>query len=127
MRGYDEDLGTQSIVGYADTAGVFGLQVQCNDGTPWSLAPDNGQNFGMATAFPTNRALTDGAGHYIAYEMWTDDAMTTVWSAGSPIAGTGNGLWQDAAPKVSFPAAEQSFIVTSGVYQDTVSVTLTYN
>lgn len=127
LQGYDEDMGTQSMGGYTSGGPVFGLQVQCNNDTAWSLAPDDGQNFGLASGWPTDRALSDGAGHYIAYRLYTDSGMATQWSTTNPISGTGNGLWQDASPTADFPEGYQSFAVAAGVYQDTVAVTLTYN
>ena len=118
------DFGT--LDGLITTVGStpININVTCNSGTTYSLAPDNGMNFGVNAGYPTDRAMSDGAGHTIPYELWTDMGQTTSWDGTNPLTGTGNGNVQMIQPAIRLPAIGG---VPAGVYDDTLTVTNTYN
>ena len=57
--------GTQ---GYSNGA----LMVRCNQGTAFSIVPGDGLNYGAAIARPNHRAVSDGAGNFVAYGLFKD-------------------------------------------------------
>jgi spore coat protein U-like protein len=120
----DFDFGPiDGLTGSVDSQ-TLNFSVTCNSGTAYSLAPDNGMNFGANANFATDRAMSDGAGHTIPYELWTDLGQTTAWDSTNPVTGTGTGDVQVVQPAVRIPALGG---VPAGAYSDTLGVTLTYN
>lgn len=118
------DFGTlDGLMGTVDSQ-PLNISVTCNSGTAYSLAPDNGMNFGANTNYASDRAMSDGAGHTIPYELWTDLGQTTPWDSTNPVTGTGNGDVQSVQPAARIPALGG---VPAGAYSDSLGVTLTYN
>lgn len=122
------NFGTQSnITSNRDASTV--ISVQCTSGTPWSVGLNNGSN-----ASGAQRRMTDGASHFINYDLYTDNPRTLPWTtttaagsctsgAGSCVLGTGTGGFQFITiyGRVPFP---QTPVV--GLYTDTVVATVTY-
>ncbi|HTA38308.1 MAG TPA: spore coat protein U domain-containing protein, partial [Candidatus Acidoferrales bacterium] len=77
------------------TAPGSGATLTCNVGDAWSIKAAKGNNSihatGTCAAAACTRAMTDGAGHYIGYDLYVGTCCTgtTVWSTTSAIAGTG--------------------------------------
>lgn len=122
----DTDLGAYGGgSGITDSGSASGhVGVVCNLNTAYSVAVDDGQNLGAATVAPTDRAMSDGNGHFIPYELFTDATNTTLWSSLSPITGIGSGQFQNLTFGMSFSNAT---LAPGGVYSDTVALTLSYN
>lgn len=103
--------------------GSVWVDVQCNQDTAYTVAFDQGENFGLASARPTLRAMTDGAGHFLPYELFTD-ATNTVPVSDTNVAGVGNGDIQPIALGVS---VYDFNLVPQGTYTDHVNVILSFN
>jgi spore coat protein U-like protein len=113
----------------AATAAGSGATLRCNVGDAWSIKAATGNNGTHATgtcgAAACTRAMTDGAGHYIGYDLFVGTCCTgtTVWSTTNAIAGTGTGVaqtilfWGDVGASQNVP---------SGTYTDTVVATYTF-
>lgn len=111
------NLGAQ---GYSSGA----LMVKCNAGTAYSIVPGEGLNFGAGDGRPTNRALSDGAGHVIPYGLFKDPGVSQVWGSGADAwEGTGNGEQRMIGVGYAFYDLNK---VPAGDYSDTVEVTLSY-
>ncbi|MCO7473025.1 spore coat protein U domain-containing protein [Stenotrophomonas maltophilia] len=100
------------------------LLVQCNAGTAYSIAPGDGTNYGQAVGEPNKRALSDGAGNFIAYGLFKDPGATQAWDVGADlIEGVGTGEYQQLGVGYAFYDINKA---PGGDYSDTVAVTLTF-
>jgi spore coat protein U-like protein len=105
--------------------------VQCTNTTPYSIGLDNGTHVSGSQ----RRMYSASTGSYISYNVYTDSARSSAWSAstsatsctnggGTCSLGTGTGATQAAVtvygrvPPQTTPAI--------GTYTDTVVVTVTY-
>jgi len=110
-------LGTQ---GYANGA----LLVRCNKGTAFSIVPGDGLNYGSAVGRPTQRAMSDGAGNFVAYGLFKDPGASQVWGSGADAwEGVGTGEEQPIGIGYAFYDLNK---VPGGTFSDTIAVTLTY-
>jgi len=115
----------------AVTAAGNGASIACNVNDSWSIKASTGGNpthaSGTCGAATCTRAMADGAGHYIGYELFIGACCsgTTVWgtTAGHLITGTGDGTAQ-AIAFWGMVAASQN--VPAGTYTDTVVATYTF-
>jgi len=100
------------------------LLVRCNAGTPYSIVPGDGTNYGQAVGEPNKRAVSDGAGNFVAYGLFKDPGATQTWGAGADlIEGVGTGENQQLGVGYAFYNINK---VPGGDYSDTVAVTLTF-
>ena len=109
----------------AVTANGSGAAIQCNISVPWSVTTDAGLNSNHATgtcgSSRCSRAMADGAGHYIGYELFDGPCcnVSRKWNQGGPISGTGNGqpqaivFWGMVAPSQNVAAGRYADIVTA--------------
>lgn len=67
------------------------------------------------------RQMTDGAGNFLNYEVYSDTAMATPWDVGTPLAFTGATATFNVDGKL--PAAQS---VPAGSYSDTLTATVNY-
>lgn len=96
------------------------VSVQCTIGTPWDLALDGGLNSGGDVGA---RAMSDGAGTLVPYQLYQDSPRTLVWGDTvdvNTVEGVGIGDVQEVTvyglvPSANFPA---------GSYSDTVTATV---
>lgn len=111
------------------TVAGSGATLTCNVADAWSIKAGAGNNSTHATgtcgASACKRAMTDGAGHYVGYDLFVGACCsgTTVWNTVNAITGTGTG----AAQTIDFwgeIAASQN--VAAGTYTDTVTATYTF-
>ena len=98
------------------------INVLCNAGTAYSVAPGDGLNFG-AGSDPSRRHLADGQGNFIPYGLFHADGSTT-WGESSPIYGVGTGQYEQHGIFVEFFQVNRA---PGGNYSDTVVQTVTYN
>jgi len=110
-------FGTQ---GYANGA----LLVRCNQGTAFSIVPGDGLNYGAAIGHPNHRAMSDGAGNVVAYDLFKDPGASQVWGSGAD-AWEGVGTGEDQPIGVGYAFYDLNK-VPGGTFSDTVAVTLTY-
>lgn len=98
--------------------------VRCNAGTAYSIVPGDGTNYGQAVGEPNKRAVSDGAGNFVAYGLFKDPGATQTWGAGADlIEGVGTGENQQLGVGYAFYNINK---VPGGDYSDTVAVTLTF-
>jgi len=99
------------------------IYVKCNQDTAYAVSMGAGENFGLAPQSPTLRAMTDGAGHFVPYELFIDP-VTEVPFNGANLTGVGNGVVQNIPIGVAFYDFNR---VPQGTYVDHVDVTLSFN
>lgn len=97
--------------------------VTCSNGTTYNVGLDAGTGSGASVA---SRKMTSGAGATLNYVLYRDSSRSTVWGSTvgtDTLAGTGNGLAQTLSVYGRIAASQYP---GSGVYNDTVVVTVTY-
>lgn len=111
----------------SDMTSLIQINPICNHGTTMSIEIDNGLHFGGVAAHATSRALSDGNGHFIAYDLFQDAAWTLPWGTGSTalsataVNATGLGDIFTASAKLY-----NADLVPAGDYTDTVAVNVIY-
>jgi spore coat protein U-like protein len=108
---YDPTSGTATL-------GTGSAVVTATAGTPYTLALDNGLN-----VLSSQRRLSDGSGHHLSYNLFSDSARTTAWNNVTTVSGTGTALPQTYTIYGSIPANQSA---PTGVYSDTVTVTASF-
>lgn len=116
-----------SVIAGATNASV-NVSVTCTNGSPYSIAMNNGAN-----ASGSQRRMTNGT-TFISYNLYTDAARTSAWttatssttctSTNSCYLGTGNGSAQSIPVYGQVPAVGSA--PTASTYTDTVTMTITY-
>jgi spore coat protein U-like protein len=122
----DVDFGTVSAASFptADLTQTTVLNVSCNIGTPYSVAltPSSGNTDGTGE-------MTTGASA-IPYELFSNSTHTQPWGdvdGTNTVTGTAIGSYQPLTVYAKVPIATISpLTLETGVYTDTVTVTLTY-
>jgi len=110
-----------------DTTGT--INVQCTDGSPFSVGLDNGQH-----ANSGQRRMQALAGQYVSYGLYTDSAYSLAWTTststtscsggtGTCALGTGTGSSQPITIYAQIPPQNAP---APGSYADTVVVTVTF-
>lgn len=125
-----QDFSTQitglSVLVEQANAGV--INVQCNRYTDYSIAMDvSGQHFGQGAGAggDSRRSMSNGAGEFLSYALYQDAGFQAPWGDGAfAQAGEGTGSLQQLFYHVAIHAPN---LVSGGVYNDAVPVTLTYN
>lgn len=100
------------------------ISVTCTKGSSSvSLAANNGLNNANATT-PSTRALSDGSGDYLSYDLYTDSGYTTIWNTTNTFAPTF--ATSTAATETVYgriPAGQSPKV---GSYTDTVTMTVNF-
>lgn len=104
------------------------VSLTCTDGDSYSVALNVGSGSGATFA---NRILTNPSpAGTLNYNIYTTNALTTVWGDGTSgtgtVSGTGTGATQTLTAYGQIPAG-QTATVTPGNYTDTVTVTVTFS
>ncbi|WP_128971318.1 Csu type fimbrial protein [Bradyrhizobium tropiciagri] len=104
------------------------VSVTCTNGSPYSIAMDNGAN-----PSGSQRRMAN-AGNFISYNLFTDAAHTNPWTTATSsttctttngcFLGTGNGSAQTINIYGDVPATGTA--PNTGTYTDTVVMTITY-
>jgi spore coat protein U-like protein len=98
------------------------VSITCTTALPWQIGLDPGVN----SSSVTTRRMTDGLAHYINYSLFSDVGHTTNWGDTVGIdTVTGTGLSVPQSLNV-FGQIPSQAISTSGSYQDTIGVIVTY-
>lgn len=126
-------FGTYNPFSSADvkpTALVFSINCTSGD-TNLNVAVDGGSNY--ANASPSgDRAMRDGTGHYLTYQLYTDNTYTTAWpfstsaGTGTPINLTAGGLATPNQIALYGVVSHGQTSTDTGSYVDTVHVTVNY-
>ncbi|MBI5969724.1 MAG: spore coat protein U domain-containing protein [Deltaproteobacteria bacterium] len=101
------------------------ISVNCTLSAPYTVSLDAGIN---GAGNPNNRKLRLSAtAYYLSYNLYRETGRSTVWGDGTSgtytQAGTGTGALQNLTVYGRIPAGAS---VPSGVYNDTITVTVTY-
>lgn len=93
---------------------------------PYTIEANNGSNFDAGTG---DRRITDGAGNYLAYDLFKDGGFTQplgTIAAGTGLTGTSGsaGVSNSITIYAGMPASQA--IGAAGSYTDTVTLTLTF-
>lgn len=115
-------FGTYDPLALVAATGTTTVSVTCNLTTPYALKLDGGSTASSISS----RAMTDGAGHNLSYQLYTSALHTTVWgdgTTGSTVTGVGTGL---AIPSVVYGQISTGQNVPNGTYNDTIAVTLSF-
>ncbi|WP_194459456.1 spore coat U domain-containing protein [Bradyrhizobium sp. CCBAU 53421] len=109
-------------------SGSTTVSVTCTNGSPYSIAMDNGANVSGSQRRMAN------AGNFINYDLYTDSAHTNPWTTATSsttctttngcFLGTGNGSAQTINIYGTVPATGTA--PSTGTYTDTVVMTITY-
>jgi spore coat protein U-like protein len=97
------------------------VSVTCTNTTPYNVGLDPGLSTGATV---TTRKMQNGA-NLLAYGLYSDSGHSTNWgnTAGSWVAGTGNGSLQAITVYGQVAAAQ---FVNPGAYSDTITATVNY-
>lgn len=99
------------------------VTVTCNDGVPYAVALDAGQNFDGE-----NRVMANEAGGALLYHLqyagaaWGDAGIADTFP-GDPVSGVGNGGPVSYAVDAHLPAEQATM---PGTYSDTITVTVAF-
>lgn len=101
----------------------IGVNVMCNTGTTYTVSPDNGVNYGINPDAVDQRAVVDGSGNSIPYQLFQGLDMLP-WGVGpEAYSGVGNGDWQPLEFSVRFNRVNYA---PSGTYNDTLTSTVDF-
>lgn len=64
--------------------GLATFQIACTKGANVIITLNNGVN--SSNAVGATRAMTDGSGHYLSYELYSNPARNQIWSLTNPIS-----------------------------------------
>ncbi len=100
------------------------LQLTCTQGAVAVVALDAGANSSHATG--TTRAMSNGSGKYLSYEIYSDSGRSTVWGTG------GSAVTEPAAPSdaavnyTMYGRVPSGQDVPAASYSDTVGITVNF-
>lgn len=102
------------------------FQLRCNPNLAYQVQIDGGSNYGLATGYAAERAMTDGT-NYLAYQLFQNAARDVAWGAtlGTDTydATAANAAWDTIEIYGRIPTDQ---LVPAGAYLD-ATVTLTVN
>ncbi|WP_424770624.1 Csu type fimbrial protein [Pontixanthobacter sp.] len=114
-------FGTLTTLGSANIDSTSSVAILCTLGATYDVSMDAGANASGAQRQLVNS--TDAA-QLIPYGVFTDAARATDWNGTNTQAGVGTGAVQTLTAYGRIPASASS--VTAGVYNDSVTVTVTF-
>jgi len=120
----DVDLGAYSNA--SNSSGAATITYQCTPGLSPSIALDTGLYGGMNGPPTTNnRAMSNGAGGLLGYNIYQDAGLGTVWGDGTNGANPKSVTADGNADTVSaFVFVQSGSSVPAGSYSDTVTATI---
>jgi spore coat protein U-like protein len=105
------------------------ITLQCTKGVTATIALDNGLNYGKATGYATDRAMSDGATtpNYLAYDIYTSNTYATIWNTTNTVS---LGPFTSVNTPLSATLYAQIFgsqdVPTPDAFSDTVGITVTF-
>jgi len=119
-------MGFGSYSGAVDTP-TSTITVTCTNTTTYTIALNAGTTSGAAVNARLLAGQGTAAGATLAYALYSNSAMTTIWGDGthstSTVGGTGSG---SAQPYTVYGQIAAGLYVTPGSYTDTITVSVTY-
>ncbi len=101
----------------SNTDATSSLTVNCSNGTPYTIALGNGNNYSGG------RRMTNGTTN-INYYLYSDSGRSTQWNSASTQTGTGSGSDQSFNIYGRIPPGQSAPF--TGAYSDTIIATVTY-
>ncbi len=101
----------------SNTDATSSLTVNCSNGTPYTVALGNGNNYSGG------RRMTNGTTN-INYYLYSDSGRSTQWNSTSTQTGTGSGSDQNFTIYGRIPSGQS--VPFTGAYSDTIIATVTY-
>ena len=97
------------------------ITVNCGNGVAYGVE----LSAGSGSPTTTSRAMGNGSGDALDYEVYTDTGRSTVWAvgAGGSQAGVGSGADQTVTAYGRIPSGQVS---PAGSYTDALTITVTY-
>jgi spore coat protein U-like protein len=119
-------FGNVDVTSGANNDAAGSISVTCTNGTAWSASADAGAGTGATLA---SRKMNDGASNLLNYVLYTDSGRTNVWGDGvggttALVSGDGTGTADTRTIYGRIPSGQTG--VPSGIYGDTVAVTVSY-
>lgn len=114
-------IGNQTIDAQTTGAGNGSIVMECSNGTTFSISLDNGQHFASSTRSMVNAG---NPAVLLAYGLYQNVARTVPWTSSSPLTGTASGAPATFPVYGRIPAGQTG--ITSGTYNDTVQVVITW-
>lgn len=102
--------------------GTSTITAACTAETPYQI----GLSAGNGTPATTTRAMTDGAGAQLDYELYSDVTRTAIWGATAGTTVAQSALTGGALHYAVYGRIPASQYVPAANYVDTVTVTVTY-
>ncbi len=101
--------------------GSGSIVMNCSTGTPFTISFDNGQHFTGGSRAMVNS--TDPA-VFLSYTLYQNAARTIPWTTASPLSTTASGATDTFNVYGRIPGGQSG--VTSGTYNDTVQVVVSW-
>ncbi|MFZ0889695.1 MAG: spore coat U domain-containing protein [Candidatus Binataceae bacterium] len=120
-------FGTFNPVDGANVNQTGTISIACTKGAVAKVALDPGANGGKGGS--GSRAMSDGSGDFLGYEIYSNSGMSTVWGIGA------NAVTESAAPSTSavnytaygqIPTAGSNQNVPAASYSDTVNLSISF-
>lgn len=112
----DEDVTAQT----SGTAGGSGISLTCTNGTDYSIALNDGENY-----TGTSRAMKHaGSGSLLEYALYKDPAHTDEWTSGAAVLATSDGTTENYTVYGVIRGGQVA--AQAGVYEDNVQVTISW-
>lgn len=114
-------IGSQNVDAQTSGLGNGSIVMECSTGTAFTISLDNGQHFSggsRAMVNATNNAVL------LNYTLYQNSARTVPWTAASPLAATSTGVATAYDVYGRIPGGQTG--ITSGTYNDTVQVVITW-
>jgi len=114
------DFGTRALLdGTLDQQAILQFTLQCASGVPVAILMNGGGSGNVGN----RRLVRSGGSESIGYQLYTDNARSTVWdnSVGLTFVGDGQAYSYPVYGRVTAQAAP-----VAGVYQDSVQVTINF-
>ncbi len=109
--------------GTNDLANSTPITVYCTSGTAFAVGLNDGLNASAGL-----RRMAGTGTDYLAYNLYTTNAYSTVWDTSNTVPGTGSGMTTAQTLTVygRLLASDNTGAVGAGSYADTVTATITY-
>jgi spore coat protein U-like protein len=96
--------------------------IMCTKGANVTVRLNNGLYAGNANQ--TTKAMSDGSGNYISYELYNNSGHSTVWNEVNPV--TFISTSSSARNQAVYGRVPGGQNVAAGIYHDTVTITATF-
>lgn len=109
--------------GSANLDATATISFTCTKGSSGvNVTADNGAN--SANASGTTRAMSDGAGNYLSYELYTDSGHSTIWNTTNKFTPSfASGTSATATVYGRVPSGQSASV---GAYSDSVTMTINF-